>query len=240
MYKEKEKWLLNGCSSDYEIEEMKKWIKKKGVETTYTVVSDLFGNDWGTVITDADVIENGKKYKKIEMNYGNTIDEAVHELIKYKEKGELAYSEFNGIRLFSDIVTIENAYLAVTGKKKSEREDELENYHINYKQEQDEFKKNLNVLEKEWMRKGKQVLTEDVWQIWSDIMPKSLNGIYQGLELEASLDIAQILNNNGTLEQAKEKMNSQNHSGTSFMLVCQIVRRVTKRGEEFATYVHVK
>ena len=57
------------------------------------------------------------------------------------------------------------------------------------------------------------------------------------MELGASLDIIKILNNNGTLEEAKKKIIEQNHSGMSFGLVCSMVHALCSRGEEFVNYV---
>ena len=61
-----------------------------------------------------------KQYEKIEVTLGSTIDEAVAELLKYKEQGKLVYLKFNGVSLFSDIVTIDSAYLMITGKTREE------------------------------------------------------------------------------------------------------------------------
>jgi hypothetical protein len=61
-----------------------------------------------------------KKYEKIEFTLGNTIEQAVNELLSYKQHGKLVYGKFNGVTLHSDTVTIDSAYKKITGKTKAE------------------------------------------------------------------------------------------------------------------------
>jgi hypothetical protein len=61
-----------------------------------------------------------KKYVKIEFTPGNTIEQAVNELLSYKQHGKLAYGEFNGVTLHSDTVTMDSAYKTIVGKSKAE------------------------------------------------------------------------------------------------------------------------
>ena len=59
-------------------------------------------------------------YKNIEVDVGATIDEVVNLLLSYAQNGEKARAEFNGHILYSDSVTIDKAYKAITGMTKSE------------------------------------------------------------------------------------------------------------------------
>ncbi|MBG9693331.1 hypothetical protein ABD91_21590 [Lysinibacillus sphaericus] len=61
-----------------------------------------------------------KKYEKINFLVGNTVEQAVKELLSYKEEGKLVCGEFNGVVLYSDTVTMDSAYQKITGKTKAE------------------------------------------------------------------------------------------------------------------------
>jgi hypothetical protein len=61
-----------------------------------------------------------KKYVKIEFVLGNTIEQAVDELLSYKQLGKLAYGKFNGVTLHSDTVTMDSAHKKIVGKTKAE------------------------------------------------------------------------------------------------------------------------
>lgn len=178
-----------------------------------------------------------KKYEKIDFYAGNTIEQAVNELLSYREKGELACGEFNGVTLYSDTVTMDSAYQEITGKTKSEFDKAQQKWKDNHGRQKKEHEEKIPELSMVWMEKGREILTEDRWEYWDKIVPIRLNDLYQGMELGACLDIVSILNNNGTLDEAKEKIESQGHSGMSFGLVCAMVKEFSDRGNEFVKYV---
>lgn len=176
-------------------------------------------------------------YKKIEFNFGN-IEDAVRELLNYKEKGILAYGEFNCTMLYSDTVTLDNAYKEITGKTKAECDKAQQEWKENYDREQKEHKEQIPHLSKMWMEKGREILTSDKWDYWDQIVPVRLGDLYRGMELGCCLNIVEILNNNGTLDEAKKEIDSQNHSGMSYGLVRSMVETFSNRGKEFARYVN--
>lgn len=177
------------------------------------------------------------KYKEIEF-WGNNIDQAVQELLGYKEKGILVCCDFNGVRLYSDTVTMDNAYLEITGKTKAEFGKAQQDWRDNYEREEREHKAQIPKLAEEWKKKAREILTEDKWNYWDEIVPIRLNDLYRGMELDCCLKIAKILNTNGSLEEAKTEINNQNHSGMSWGLVCSMVKEFCEHGEEFVEYVN--
>ena len=176
-------------------------------------------------------------YKTIEFLIGGSIDDAVKELLYYKRKGILACGDFNGTTLYSDTVTLNDAYMSITGKTKEECEKANQDWKDNYDRKENEHKERIPSLSKEWMEKGREILTEDKWEYWDKIVPIRLGDLYHGMELGCCLDIVKILNDGGTLDEAKEKIESQDHSGMSYGLVCSMVREFCDRGQEFVEYV---
>jgi predicted nuclease with TOPRIM domain len=179
----------------------------------------------------------GRMYEKIEFFAGNTIEQAVNQLLNYKAQGKLVCGEFNGITLYSDTVTMDSAYKEITGKTKAEFDKGQQEWKDNYDKQKQEHEEKIPELTKVWMEKGREVLTEDKWEYWDKIVPIRLNDLYQGMELGNCLDIVNILNNNGTLDEAKEVIENQGHSGMSFGLVCAMVREFCDRGSEFVECV---
>jgi len=57
------------------------------------------------------------------------------------------------------------------------------------------------------------------------------------VELGNCLDIVEVLNNDGTFDDAKKLLDDQGHSGMSFGLVCAMVSEFCDRGNEFVDYV---
>lgn len=178
-----------------------------------------------------------KKYEQVEFFAGSTVEEAVNELLNYKQKGKLVCGEFNGVVLFSDLVTMDSAYQQITGKTKPEFDKSQREWKDNYDKQKKEHNERIPELSRVWMKKGREILTEDKWEYWDQIVPIRLNDLYRGMELGACLDIVNVLNNNGTLDEAKETIESQGHSGMSFGLVCAMVKEFSDRGNEFVEYV---
>lgn len=62
------------------------------------------------------------KYRMIEVDARN-IDDMVSELLEYHSRGEMVSTVFNEKVFCSDTVTIDNAYIVLTGKTKAEFEE---------------------------------------------------------------------------------------------------------------------
>ncbi|WP_227394210.1 hypothetical protein [Jeotgalibacillus aurantiacus] len=178
-----------------------------------------------------------KNYEQVELFLGYTIEKAVNELLSYRDRGRLVSGDFNGVTLYSDTVTMDSAYKEITGKSKAEFDRAQEEWKQDRERQEKEHKEKIPELSAIWMKKGREVLSSDNWDYWDQIVPIRLNDLYRGMELGACLDIVSILNNHGTLDEAKEKIESQDHSGMSFGLVCSMVREFSERGNEFVEYV---
>ena len=177
-----------------------------------------------------------KEYKKLDW-FGHTIDSAVNTLLEYKSKGILACGEFNGAILYSDTVTLDGAYLEITGKTKAQFDKAQQEWRDGYAREEKEHKDSIPELSELWKLKGREVLPMDKWEYWDKIVPIRLGDLYRGMELKCCLDIVKLLNDGGTLDEAKTMIEDQGHSGMSFGLVRSMVREFCDRGHEFAQYV---
>ena len=179
-----------------------------------------------------------KKYEEIKFTFKvRNIEDVVNELLEYKSKGLLVCGAFNGKTLYSDTVTLDGAYKEITGKTKAEFDKMLQEKRDRYEKEQREHEEKTPKLTLVWQKKGREILSEDKWEYWDKIVPIRLRDLYQGMELGCCLDIIKILNNDGTLDEAKEKIENQEHSGMSFGLVCSMVKEFCVRGSEFVDFV---
>lgn len=61
-----------------------------------------------------------KTYEKVNLILGSTIEEAVELLLHYRSLGKFVSVKFNDITLYSDTVTMDDAYIQIVGKTKSE------------------------------------------------------------------------------------------------------------------------
>lgn len=176
------------------------------------------------------------EHRKIEFGAGDSIERAMKDLARFKERGELVYGEFNGQRLYSDIDDVDSAYKKITGKTKAEFDAECKAENDRYKEEQRKHKESIPELTKEWIEKGNLILDEKYHEKWAKCVPIRLDDLYQGMELGATLDIVKELNAGCELQKAKEIIEGQGHSGMSFGLVCSMVKSFCDRGQEFVSY----
>lgn len=205
----------------YHTKELKADIKR--CETSNKWVSDFINS-----------LDN--KYKEIEFDFGD-IESAVKELNKYKERGELVYGEFNGQKLYSDIDDLDSAFKKITGKTKAEFDADQQKNSDDYREAERKHKEAILELTKEWIEKGNVILDEKYRKEWAKCVPIRLGDLYRGMELGNCLDIVEQLNKGESLEKVKPLIDGQGHSGTSFGLVCAMIKSFCERGNEFVAYV---
>jgi len=177
-----------------------------------------------------------KNYRKIEFGVGDSIERAMKDLERFKERGELVYGEFNEQKLYSDIDDLDSAFKKVTGKTKAEFDTEREKEHLEYEERKRKHKEAIPELTKEWIEKGNAILAEKYHETWAKCVPIRLSDLYEGMELGATLEIVKELNAGCELSTAKTIIENQGHSGMSFGLVCSMVMAFCDRGDEFASY----
>ena len=157
--------------------------------------------------------------------------------LEYKEKGELVCGSFNGHVLYSDNVTVDSAFLEITGKTKADFDKDREEDRKKLIREREEYESKIPELTKEWIAKGHKILDEKYWSEWDKCVPIRLNDLYEGMELKDCLDIIEPLNNGCSLEDEKKIIDDQGHAGMSYGLVKCMVDSFCDRGQEFANYI---
>lgn len=178
-----------------------------------------------------------KIYKKIEFDCGKSFEECVLELVTYQANGEFVSGEFNGHILYSDTVSMDSASLEVSGSTYFENLNEREMRRQKLLKKEEDHKKKIPQLTKDWIEKGHQILAEKYWNEWDKCVPIRLDDLYKGMELKCCLEIIKSLNNGCKLDTAKEIIKGQQHSYMSFNLVRLMVKTFCDRGQEFDEYV---
>lgn len=183
-----------------------------------------------------------KKYIQIEAL--NNLEDAVLELIKYpiEHKGRLACCYFNGQMLYSDTVSLDSAYKAITEMAYFDFKEMLRSQREIIKKKEDEFKTELPDKTSAWIKRGHEILDSSKWDYWDKIVPIRAEDIYHGMELDASLDIIEILNQdkNDIFKIAKQMIEKQDHSGMLFSLVCAMLQEFSNKGKDFVDYLNKK
>ena len=177
-----------------------------------------------------------KRYRKVDLEAGEDLTSAMKLLNKYKSKNELVFINFNGHELYSDIDDLDSAYIKVTGKTKEQFDGHQRLIREEYEEEKRKHEESIPELTTEWIKKGNKILDKEYHELWNECVPIRLSDLYRGMELGASLEIIDKLNKNCSLDEAKDIIDNQGHSGMSYSLVRSMVKSFCKRGNEFANY----
>lgn len=177
-----------------------------------------------------------KQYRKIEFGLVR-IENAVEELARYKDRGELVCGDFNGKTLYSDIDDLDSAYVKITGRTKAESDEANRIWREEYDRKKSAHEAAIPQLTKHYIEQGSVILAPEYHELWAKIIPVRLGDLYEGMELGASLEIIKALNEGKTLADAKLIIDEQGHSGMSYSLVRAMVEALCDRGEEFGSFV---
>ena len=139
--------------------------------------------------------------------------------------------------LYSDTVTMDSAYLAVMDMTKAEFDESQRKWRSDYNKEKEEHLLAIPKLTEEYKVKGRSVLEEKYLERWDKMVPVRLADLYEGMELECSLDIIKEF---PKFAKAKDVFEEQGHSGMSGSLVLNMVGQLSSNGLKFVTYVKEK
>ena len=168
--------------------------------------------------------------------YMGNIDNCVKVLSQYRERGENVYVEFNGHKIYSCDVTLDSAYKEITGMTKEESDRKRAEWLEKYEREQREEEEKAQAKIPEWISRGDSIIYPERTEEWKKCVEARASDLYHGLDLNAAIEIMEMLENGATLDEAKEVLDGQDHSGASYGMVRNIIFSFSKQGPEFFEY----
>ena len=91
--------------------------------------------------------------REIEVLPGSNLESVVYTLLAAKARGESVYCEFNGHKLYSDTVSMDSAFMEVTGQTKADFDKAQEEWRKNYEREQKEAEQRAKDNIPNWIHK---------------------------------------------------------------------------------------
>lgn len=93
-----------------------------------------------------------------------------------------------------------------------------------------------------WIKRGHEILPKDKWEFWDEIVPIRAEDLYEGMELDCTLDIEEILQEKAenSFKRASNELDSQGHSGMSYSLMKAMIFQFCTNGKEFVKYLEGK
>lgn len=176
--------------------------------------------------------EEKENARKIEF-YGSTLEECVNALLKFKSRGESVFVDFNGHKLYSCDITMDGAYQEVLGKTKAEFDKAQEEWQKEYEERTARKEAEAKAKIPTWIKKGETFIYPERMEEWTQCVEARASDLYHGMDLDAAIEIMEKLENGASLDEAKELLDSQDHSGTSYEMVRNIIFSFSKQGPEF-------
>ena len=154
---------------------------------------------------------------KLKVKRGSSLEDVVSVLLDAKARGESVYCEFEGHKLHSDNITMDSAFLEVTGLDKED-----------YDREQSKIKRakeNIPV----WIKEGEALIFPERHKKWKECVKARAADIYHGQDL----DIMKALDDGASIEEAQDIFNHQSHSSVTDSFVRNMIFSFSSRGPEF-------
>ena len=176
--------------------------------------------------------------KRIELDGCYTLDDAVKKLENARKEGKYVYCVFNGVRLYSDTVTMDSAYMEVCGCTKAEYDERLKK---SIEEDARETKRNKEKAIKNipnQIERGKKLIYPFRYESWTQAVNASAEGTYHGFTIESALEIMEGIEEGKSIDQLLLMFEKQGHSGWSAALTRSYIIMFSKNGYPFYKAAH--
>ena len=170
---------------------------------------------------------------ELEGSLDDKLYEVVDKLIEYRNQGKHARYDFNGVILHSDDVTMDSAYLAVTGYTKEEFDRKLKEEEENFDKQMEEEYAQAEDSKEELIREGYELIYPERQDAWKNYVDDHVKSIFAGSEIRESLKLMRLLEEGAPIIEVRRTMNDQNYSGYALKMIRKAVLVFSKRGPEF-------
>lgn len=182
-----------------------------------------------------ELYRENKEYEELKIDFGTDLEDAVDELLYLKNQGKKAFCEFNGVVLDSETVTMDSAFLMITGRTKAEID------LINERKKEE--KKLLDAIDKipEQIKKGRNLIYPNHFQEWVNDVAMGAIGPNKGTVIEYALEIMEAIDYNMDMKNIVALYDSQKHESNESWnkeLVKTYVMKYSKNGFPFYEAVH--
>lgn len=170
---------------------------------------------------------------------GQSLEDVVINLEQLRRNGKLnRFANFNGTKLYSIDVTMNNAYkecLGCTRKtwiRRTKREFEKNRLYLEQMRQESREKLLL------WIEEGRKYIHPEKFYNWRKKCIYSALGDYCGFEIEDALEVMKLIEDGVPFNEIKKKIKNDSHSGMTYSLMMGIVLDYSKRGPAFYNYMN--
>ena len=171
--------------------------------------------------------------EKIELCAGYSIDTAVKRLLEAKAEGKHVFCDFNGVKLYSDSVTLDSAYTEICGCTKAEWDERLKKDIAESEKRMEEDRKRATDNIPNVIERGKSLIYPFRHEEWAMLVEADANGDYCGLITTDAIEIMTAIEEEKTVGELVEMFKEQGHSGWSASLTRNVIMTYSRNGYPF-------
>lgn len=182
-----------------------------------------------------ELYRENKEYEELKIDFGTDLEDVVDELLYLKNQGHKAFCEFNGVTLDSETVTMDSAFLMITGRTKTEID------LMNERKKEEKIL--LDAIDKipEQIKKGRNLIYPNHFQEWVNDVAMGAIGPTNGKVIDNVLEIMEAIASNRSIEDIVNLYEEQEY--TSYerwnkTLVRTYVMKYSKNGFSFYEATH--
>lgn len=182
-----------------------------------------------------ELYRENKEYEELKIDFGTDLEDAVDELLYLKNQGKKAFCEFNGVVLDSETVTMDSAFLMITGRTKAEID------LIEKKKQKEKIL--LDAIDKipEQIKKGRNLIYPNHFKEWVNDVAMGAIGPTNGKVIDNVLEIMEAIASNrsiGDIVNLYEEQEYKSNERWNKNLVRTYVMKYSKNGYPFYEATH--
>ena len=189
--------------------------------------------------TEEEIKRIKEEAEEIDFCVGTNLEYVVLYLENRRRNGDIyLYTNFNGEKLYSIDVTMNNAFKKCTGVTRKTWLKKEEKWEKENKEKIERWKKEAEENLPNWISEGQLYIHPEKFEEWKNTCIKGARGDYHGLEIKHALRLMKLLEDKLPLDYVKAVLETQGHSGMSFTKTVDIILHFSKRGPAFYNYVY--
>ncbi len=173
--------------------------------------------------------------EELEICVGDSLDTVVKRLLEAKVEGKHVFCDFNGVKLYSDSITIDYAYFMIYGCTKAKWIEKLKKEEEEKQKKLEEDRKHAKVIENilNLIERGKALIYPFRYEEWAKLVEADAFGDYSGMITETAIKIMTAIEEEKPIEELIEIFKNKADTGWSAGLIRNVVMTYSKNGYPF-------
>lgn len=171
--------------------------------------------------------------EELKLHAGDSIETAVKKLLEAKAKGKYVFCDFNDVKLYSDDVTMDSAYIKICGCTKAEWDEKMRKSSEEARKRIEENRKRAIENIPNQIERGKALIYPFRHEEWAKLVEADAKGDYCGGITDNAIEIMTAIEEEKSIDELLEIFKEQGHSGWSAGITRNVIMTYSRNGYPF-------